>query len=212
MAIQKQSATTLRKIDIPYSVFPTTVLNQIKNTDALAVWTYLLSKNEGWIIRMQDIQNHFNIGRDKARNAVKYLEEMGLVWREQKKNDKGHILDNNIVCSSVPRSVAEALSELRPPENPSPGETDRLKNRPPEKPTVGKSVPLIKDQLSNKGSRDKKAQGEDFSCLDLNPTLKDLLIPSELILLKRGEVPVTLERRISEGQMKLVREHFGIAC
>lgn len=210
MAIQKQSATVLRKVDIPYSVFPTTVITQIRNTDALAVWTYLLSKNEGWIIRMQDIQNHFGIGRDKARNAVKYLEDMELVWREQKKSDKGHILDNFIVCSSVPKSLVQALEKLRPPENPLLGEADRLKNRPPEKPTVGKSVPLIKDQLSNKGSIDKKAQGEDFSCLDLNPEIKKILIPSDMYALKKGKLPPLLAKRMTDGQISLVKEHFGI--
>lgn len=153
MTIQKQSASTLRKADIAYSVFPTQILSRIKNTDALAIWTYLLSKKDGWIVRIQDIQNHFEIGRDKARKAIKYLEDMDLIWREQNKDDKGHFVDNIIVCSALPRSLAELQEKYfssRPTEKPSTGENTRPPEnqstgiRSPENPTVGKSVDLNK--------------------------------------------------------------------
>lgn len=132
MSIKKETAPELVRAGYHYAVYPVQISQQIKNTDALAVWHYLLTKAGDWTIRMKDIENHFTIGRDKARAAIRYLENMGLVWRSQKKDSKGQITDNEINCSAIPQNGEE--------------------NRPTEKPTAGKHVPLNNDQINKKNN------------------------------------------------------------
>ncbi len=123
MAIEKTSATRLRKDELPYTTLPSQTIASIQNTDALAIWVYLQTKPEGWIVRAKDIQRHFSIGRDKYRNAMGYLSDMGLVSYVRVHDEQGHLQGTDIHVHFQP--------------------TEGLKNRPSVKPTVGESDPLV---------------------------------------------------------------------
>lgn len=77
--IERTSASTLRKEAAPYTTVSNVAIELIRNVDALAIWLYLQSKPESWIVRAADVQKHFDIGRDKYRKAMAYLAELGFV-------------------------------------------------------------------------------------------------------------------------------------
>jgi hypothetical protein len=123
MAVQKTSASRLRKDELPYTTVANKTVTMIRNTDALAIWTHLQTKPEGWVVRAKGIQAHFEIGRDKYRNAMKYLVDIGLISYVRINNEAGHIQGTDILVHYEP--------------------TDSLKNRPSVKPNVGETAPLV---------------------------------------------------------------------
>lgn len=132
MPIIKDTAAKLRKHGERYVTIPASVFESIKDPVSVAIWVYLLSKPDSWVIRSRDIQNRFSIGRDRTISAMKNLRELGLVWDECERGEDGRITSNIIVCSSNPVTGA-------------------LKNPTPDKPDSGKSGHLVSNVfISNK--------------------------------------------------------------
>lgn len=92
MSVQKLSKSSyLRKNTSiqPFEMLFRHVLKLLRNADALAVWCHLQSLPEDWEINEKYIMNHFNWGRDKARNAMYCLILNGLVDKTQIINPDG---------------------------------------------------------------------------------------------------------------------------
>jgi len=131
MAIKKTTATKLRKAGRHYATIDPLVFATIGAPDAAAVWVYLMTCADGWIVRSTDIQKRFSIGRDRARNALRDLRDVNLVEDIYKRDSGGHIIGRELVVWSEPNTVGR-------------------ENRQTVKPTVGKPVVITKDQLLTK--------------------------------------------------------------
>lgn len=147
MPVIKDSAMTIRQAGEKYVTLPQSAIDLVTEPVALAVWVYLLSKSDNWIIRVKDLQERFDIGRDKVHAALKHLREIGLVWDEYQRNEKGNIFGKVIFVSSSPSP--ESLKTRS-------SDTESLKNRLTEKPTYGISGHLPNDQVITKVSSNTK--------------------------------------------------------
>lgn len=147
MSIYNTSASELRRKGAHYTVLPNHVLKSINSADALAIWAYLQSQSEGYIVRPSHIQQHLDIGEIRYAKAMTILRRMGLVSVQQQRNEQGHIIGNYIDCYSEPSTET--------PENPDLG-----KNQSPENPESGKTTPLIKDQGFNQESKEQSSTAQ----------------------------------------------------
>lgn len=132
--------------DEPFEMLSREVLQGVKDMDALAMWCYLRSLPESWIIREKHVREHFGIGRDKYQKAMKSLRDLGLVDTVIRKGDDGRIQDREL---TVFRSFS--------------GAADSRKNRQPENPATGKTGHLENTDLLEKTQKRENTQGELLS-------------------------------------------------
>ena len=139
--------TRLRKTDVPYTILPVDVLNKINNPTALSIWAYLQGKPESWIVRQGELCSHFGIGRDRCRAAIRWLREFGL-WTESLEHaEDGKIIGRMVTIHHQP--VNNNLTTL-------------LKNRPPGKPSAGKSPPIKEGVIEKKETDTKESSFLQF--------------------------------------------------
>jgi len=96
MSIDRANAEILHKDHIPYTIISTQTVDYINNIDALAIWTYLQTKPNSWIIYKQEVAKHFKIGRDRCAKAFSKLEKIGLITIKQNRDSTGKFMNNNI--------------------------------------------------------------------------------------------------------------------
>ena len=113
MAIQKDTPTSLIKAGGTYVVLPTESAKLIKDPVSFAIWAYLLSKPENWIVRNSEIQDRFGIGRDKTTSAIGHLRDIGLVWDQFSRDESGKVCGRSLVCSSQPNNAIAVLRNSR---------------------------------------------------------------------------------------------------
>lgn len=145
MAIQKDTPATLKKVGGSYVVLPNDSMSLIRDPVSMAIWAYLLSKPESWVVRNAEIQERFDIGRDKTTASLSHLRDLGLVWDEFIRDDHGMIISRNLVCSSQPNNV---LAEQRIHRN-----TDL--------PYYGKGVVLVSKDLLVSKEKDSNKRSKD---------------------------------------------------
>ena len=80
--------------DIHYFMLSREVVQAIDNPDALAIWCYLQSKPQNWIVLEDQVRTHFNIGRLKYLKAMRCLREAGLYRVVRLKDDKSRFCSN----------------------------------------------------------------------------------------------------------------------
>ena len=80
--------------DIHYFMLSREVVQAIDNPDALAIWCYLQSKPQNWIVLEDQVRSHFNIGRLKYLKAMRCLRVAGLYRVVRLKDDKSRFCSN----------------------------------------------------------------------------------------------------------------------
>lgn len=65
------------------TVIHTQSLQLINNIENLAIYTYLCSKPQDWIINAEEISRHFSIGIKKVYKALKDLIMIGLIEKTE---------------------------------------------------------------------------------------------------------------------------------
>ena len=80
--------------DIHYFMLSREVVQAIDNPDALAIWCYLQSKPQNWIVLEDQVRTHFNIGRLKYLKAMRCLRVAGLYRVVRLKDDKSRFCSN----------------------------------------------------------------------------------------------------------------------
>ena len=66
-----------------FSVLPNQLINDERlSTDHLGLLVYLLSKPNDWQVRVKQLQNRFDMGRDKTRRILATLEQYGYISRD----------------------------------------------------------------------------------------------------------------------------------
>lgn len=141
--------TRLRHADAPYTMLPVDTVQEVTDVVALGMWAYLQSQPEDWIVRQGQICAHFHIGRDKCRNAVKALKDVGLWTEEVEQGEGGKIIGRiaTIHYEPVPLKTRRTVTTL-------------LKNRRTEKPSAGKPPPTKEEVIQKK--KKNKIDRPDF--------------------------------------------------
>jgi hypothetical protein len=93
--------------EIPYEMVSREVAQSITNPNALAIWLYLLTKPEDWIVRRTDIKKHFSIGDVGYKKAIDHLVELGLFHKEFVRSESGLFTDSIIHIYPVPNRIAD---------------------------------------------------------------------------------------------------------
>ena len=109
MTVKRISATLARTQELPYTTFLNSTIELINNPDALAIYVYLQTKSEHWIVRREDVMKRFNIGKHRYTEAMKHLRELGLVERSVTRDAKGHVTDNQLVIHYAPNALPSGI-------------------------------------------------------------------------------------------------------
>ena len=143
MAIRRVSATLARTQDRPYTTLLNSTVELIKSPDALAIYTYLQTKNERWIVRREDVMERFGIGKHRYTEAMQHLRSLGLVERIVTRDEKGQVTDNQLIIHYQPPE------DHRMPYHPDTGSIGK-----PDDLDSGESGHLETDQSFNNESID----------------------------------------------------------
>ena len=139
MPIVKETSARLVKERVPYELISREVVQSITNPTALAIYTYLLTLPEHWIVRRQHLLEHFDgLGRERYDTAMKQLKSLGVLWVSETRDGTGKFLDRVIVVETVPKVGKPTIGENLPQGNPQVGKTDHI-----EIPTVIRDTDTI---------------------------------------------------------------------
>jgi hypothetical protein len=112
--------------------------------EALGVLLYLMSKPDDWIVRPSQLQKRFSTGRDKMRNILSLLEDIGYIRRERVRSEQtGLFASTEYVVSDTPDTTSNGIPR---PENPS-VDDPRPENPSPENPSPENPTLLRLDDL-----------------------------------------------------------------
>ena len=98
--------------DIPYFMLSRDVVQSINNPDALAIWCYLQSKPQNWVVLEDQVRSHFNIGRSKYLKAMKCLRTAGLYRVVRLKDDQSRFCGNVFHIYPFPYILLSVQSEM----------------------------------------------------------------------------------------------------
>ncbi len=144
---------------IPYLQANRHVVQNITNTDSLAVWIYLLSLPADWNIIKEHVQKHFHIGQDKLKKIFAYLKRVNLIDYVKERRADGTLGTTEIIVlngSKFNDGTADLSTE----------NTTGVKTTPLENHTCGSELLHIKQntyEILNKKSfceKDEKAESK----------------------------------------------------
>lgn len=139
MSIEKLDSVKVRQEKIPFTMHLNYVLQNVQHPLALAIWVYLSSLPETWHVNRNQLMEHFNVGRDKLKDALAYLNENYLIEYYQEKLPDGTFGHHEILVKSG--HEFEVIHRTA---------TAGLKNRWTEKPLDGKTASIKEISNTNK--------------------------------------------------------------
>lgn len=159
-----------------YAAIPNAAMRDERiSIEARGLLALLMTYSDDWTFVVDHLQQVAGCGRDKMRGMLKELEAAGYVIRHVLRGAGGHLAGTEWMIVDDPAAAAHGVvpdeepqdageqgkngSVHRPPENPSIGATDPLKNRPPVEPTAGKPVPIRR--TTDKNTKSKKEEMEE---------------------------------------------------
>lgn len=113
MSIERATPTRLKKEGRQYTVLPTDVIGLIQTGDALAIWCYLQSKPQDWVIRKSDLMKRLDIGRVRYMDAMRHLRDLGLIDYIANQGEAGKLAGRVLICVDSPRHT-ETSSSVKP--------------------------------------------------------------------------------------------------
>ena len=84
---------------IPYTMMCRETVQFITNPSSLAIWVYLQSKPDNWVVRKTDIKKHFSMGDISYGKAIRYLKDIGIYRVVNIRDERGRIIGNEIFVS-----------------------------------------------------------------------------------------------------------------
>lgn len=137
MSIEKPDFTAIIKEDIPYTVLPNYVLQNINCPIALAVWCHLISRPVTWEVSRAHLQKHFGLGRQKIDKAIKTLIDMHLLSYHMCRHEDGTVKKVSILVKNgqeyykkvIEQRILSTTPEIHAVDNPLSGETAAIKER-----------------------------------------------------------------------------------
>jgi len=187
MPIRKENSARLTKESLPYDIFSREVVQSITNPIALAIWAYLQTKPESWVVRRSDILNHFQgLGRDRYDSAMKELKSLGLVWVSVTRDGQGQIQDRALVVESSPKVGFPTIRE-----NPQVGKTTLRENPPLIDTETVRDTEIVKDTERRRFTRPTVDEVRDY-CLQRGNTIdpQDFIDHYEANGWRRGNTPI----------------------
>jgi hypothetical protein len=97
MAIEKLDFGKVISEKIPYTLVLNSVIQNIKNLEALAVWIYLYSKPTDWKVIKSNLKNEYHIGNKKIKDIFSYLNRCKLIKYTQARCEKGTLAPIDIL-------------------------------------------------------------------------------------------------------------------
>ncbi len=94
--IQKLDFYTVEHEEIPYTLVHTKVIQSITNHFAGFIWVYLQSLPSNWKVNKSQLKKHFNIGEDKLKEHMSYLNKHKLIEYVRKRDEKGRLAELSI--------------------------------------------------------------------------------------------------------------------
>ena len=143
MSIEKLDMLKLKQEKIPFTLHLNYVLQNVRHPLALAIWVYLTSLPDDWEVHRTQLMAHFEVGRDKIKAALSYLNENHLIEYVQEKLENGTFGAHQILVKSGHEFEVIHRSA-----------TGGLKNRWTEKPVDGKTAPT--KEIKNTKEKDYK--------------------------------------------------------
>ena len=129
--IQKGSASLFHSSGKPYTSISNEAVDALTNPDALAIWTYLQTRDSGWTVIGGYLQERFGMGRERYAKAMRFLKEAGLVSHEAVKCDTTNtFLGRRVIVHHSPNLRITEPTDSR---------------------TFGKSTTTNKGSITNKG-------------------------------------------------------------
>lgn len=101
-----------------FTIMSNATINLLKYDCALAVYCYLACKPNDWIINVENIKNHFNMGKEKAYKIVNYLIEFGLMERKDIRENGKHKETIYYLYISPKRHAENQVAENQVAEKP----------------------------------------------------------------------------------------------
>ncbi|WP_421752898.1 hypothetical protein [Croceimicrobium sp.] len=151
-----ESIIRVKKRQNPFAQIDRSILeNGDLSYRAKGVLCYLLSKPDNWETRLKDVINHGTEGRDAVRSAFKELREAGHLILVPIKSESGRLMGRGYEVHEYPISTEELEIRLS-------GDSEELDSRTPEKPTVGESVDIVIQNLSNSNLSNKEEDKDQF--------------------------------------------------
>lgn len=87
MSIEKLSFERITKEQLPYTILLNSVIQNISNAEALAVYVFLYSLPPNWEINKQHLSKKFKLGTKKLRAIFSYLNRANLLEYHQPKDE-----------------------------------------------------------------------------------------------------------------------------
>ncbi len=115
----------LRKQIAPYTQLPNAAINAIKNPDALAIWVYLNSKSDSWIVIGSHLRDNFSLGRDRYTKAMQDLRKLGLVVDVRLRDKKTNQINGRVLRINLEPCIQVSVHT----ENPSHGKSDHYEKK-----------------------------------------------------------------------------------
>ncbi len=110
-----------RTYETDWTIFPNELLqNENLSWRGRAILCYLWSKPDNWELRIQDLINQGDCGRDAIRTVIKELETKHYLHRRVKQDAAGKYIGWDVFYGVEPDPDFTFISN-RPPENPSVG-------------------------------------------------------------------------------------------
>jgi|HubBroStandDraft_6_1064221.scaffolds.fasta_scaffold10346_15 hypothetical protein len=170
MADKNNNKPTIEKLDamnavrekIPFTTLPNSVLQNLKDAEALACWCYLQSMPPHWKVIKAAIRAHFGWGLNKVDKVFSTLNKLGLIEFIQTRKGNGMMGDFQIVIKThgsfasstgTIESIGTAIT--------APMETRGAENQGGGKPP-GRLTGAINTISSSNTIRDKKTTTGDY--------------------------------------------------
>lgn len=85
-----------------FTVIPNEMANDARlGADALGLLVYLLTKPNDWKVRINELRNRFDMGKDKTYRILKNLEQLGYVIRESVRTE-GQFAETRYIVRDLP--------------------------------------------------------------------------------------------------------------
>jgi DNA replication protein DnaC len=114
---------TVERPPEPYTKVLNDVVQNVKQPDALAIWTFLQSKSGNWKVIGGYLQDHFGIGRQRYAAAMKYLSEHGLITYVPRRSEDGRMMGTRVIVHYTPKINAPSLQVSDMSVSPTLGKT-----------------------------------------------------------------------------------------
>lgn len=168
MSVEKLDSAKVKQEKIPFTIHLNYVLQNVRNPLALAIWVYLTSLPDDWIVHRNQLMSHFDIGRDKLTAALKFLNQNYLIEYVISKNEKGQIENWQITVKTghefevIHRSQSTPLN-IQSLENHSRGKQHLQKKQNTNEVVVTKKSSCANDLKSKNDWREENGKMHSFA-------------------------------------------------